>query len=81
MIIDSDTIVSISEANQNFSKVARMVDQYGSVTIMKNNAPRYILLDFNDVEKMQNASNEDVLSSSEKFIQKNKKIYDSLENK
>ena len=81
MIIDSDTIVSITEANQNFSKVARMVDQYGSVTIMKNNTPRYILIDFNEVEKEQNASDENVLSSSEKFIHKNKKIYESLTNK
>lgn len=78
MNIDSDTIVSISEANQNFSKVARMVDQYGSVTIMKNNTPRYILIDFNEVK---NVSDQDVLSSSEKFIQKNKKSYDSIENK
>lgn len=81
MIIDSDTIVSITEANQNFSKIARMVDQYGSVTIMKNNTPRYILIDFNEVEKEQNVSDEDVLSSSEKFIHKNKKIYESLTNK
>ena len=40
MNIDSKTMVSISEANQNFSKVARLVDQYGSAVILKNNAPR-----------------------------------------
>ena len=36
MNIDTNTIVPISVANQNFSKVARLVDQYGSAVIMKN---------------------------------------------
>lgn len=39
MNIDTNTIVPISVANQNFSKVARLVDQYGSAVIMKNNTP------------------------------------------
>ena len=43
MNIDTNTIVPISVANQNFSKVARLVDQYGSAVIMKNNAPVYHL--------------------------------------
>ena len=43
MNIDTNTIVPISVANQNFSKVARLVDQYGSAVIMKNNTPRYII--------------------------------------
>ena len=30
MTIDTKTLISISEANQNFSKVARLVDEYGS---------------------------------------------------
>ena len=29
MMIDTNTMVSISEANQNFSKVARLVDERG----------------------------------------------------
>ena len=36
MNINTDTIIPISLANQNFSKVARLVDQYGSAVIMKN---------------------------------------------
>ena len=31
MTIDTKTMVSISDANQNFSKVARLVDECGSV--------------------------------------------------
>ena len=43
MKIDIKNIVSITEANQNFSRVARMADERGSILIMKNNAPRYLL--------------------------------------
>ena len=53
MNIDTNTIVPISVANQNFSKVARLVDQYGSAVIMKNNTPRYIIYEFNQADTMQ----------------------------
>ena len=39
MQINLNNLVSISEANQNFSKVARMVDENGAAVILKNNAP------------------------------------------
>ena len=38
-------IVSISEANQNFSRVARMADKHGTLYIFKNNKPKYKLVD------------------------------------
>ena len=52
MTVNTNTLVSITEANQNFSKVARLVDQNGSVVILKNNVPRYVVLEFSEVEKM-----------------------------
>jgi antitoxin Phd len=45
MNINIEQIVSISEANQNFSKVARLVDKTGEVFIFKNNKPKYKLVD------------------------------------
>ena len=43
MKMDSSQIVSISEANQNFSRVARMAESVGTVVIFKNNRPKYKL--------------------------------------
>ncbi len=43
MNISTDKIVSISEANQNFSKTARLADKFGEVYIFKNNKPKYRL--------------------------------------
>lgn len=45
MEINSKKIVSISEANQNFSKVARQAEKEGEVFIFKNNKPKYKLVD------------------------------------
>jgi antitoxin Phd len=45
MIIDTNSIVSVTEANQNFSLVTRLVDKNGKVVIFKNNRPRYMLID------------------------------------
>ena len=49
MVINTDNLVSITEANQNFSRVARMVDENGAAVILKNNVPRYVLMEFSQV--------------------------------
>ena len=45
MNLNTKQIVSISEANQNFSRVARMTDKHGELYIFKNNKPKYKLVD------------------------------------
>lgn len=77
-MIDTNTMVSITEANQNFSKVARLVDEHGSAVIMKNNVPRYLVIDFGKAENDLIASDEDVLSISKKLIEQNKEAYEVL---
>lgn len=79
MNIDTNNLVSITEANQNFSKIARMVDENGSVVILKNNAPRYVLVEFNEFEKTQQASDEDVLALSKSLMKNNRKVYEAID--
>ena len=78
MTVDTKTLVSITEANQNFSKVARLVDEYGTAVIMKNNVPRYLVIDFNKAEQDMIAKNEDVLNISKCLIEKNMETYEKL---
>ena len=47
MIITSNRIVSITEANQNFSKVVKNATKYGDTVIFKNNKPVYVIFDIN----------------------------------
>lgn len=78
MVINTDNLVSITEANQNFSRVARMVDENGAAVILKNNVPRYVLMEFSQVEDEQQAKDEDVLEISKRLIAKNKQAYEVL---
>ena len=78
MMINTDNLVSISEANQNFSRVSRLVDERGSVIILKNNVPRYLVVEFNQAEGIQAASDESVLDVSKKLIEKNRQAYEEL---
>lgn len=45
MQIDTNTIISATEANQNFSRVTRIAEKNGHAIIFKNNHPRYMLVD------------------------------------
>ena len=78
MMINSDTMVSITEANQNFSRVARLVDQNGQAVILKNNVPRYLIIEFPLAEQEQEASDEDVRAISHRLIAKNRAAYEEL---
>ena len=45
MKIDTNTIVSVTEANQNFSRVTRIAEKNGQAVIFKNNRPKYMVID------------------------------------
>lgn len=78
MYIDVDNLVSISEANQNFSKVARLVDERGTAIILKNNAPRYVLVDYSLFQQNVVADNKDVDTVATEILSKHIKAFEEL---
>ncbi len=83
MKIDTKTMVSITEANQNFSKVARLVDEMGSAVIMKNNAPKYVLIEYEEnddlaTDDLSEADDELLKEISDMLLKKNAKAYKKL---
>jgi toxin-antitoxin system, antitoxin component, PHD family len=78
MTADTNTMISITEANQNLSKVARVVDEHGTTVILKNNVPRYLIIDFSKAEQEKIASTEDVFAISERLIKQNMEDYEVL---
>lgn len=78
MTIDTNTMISITEANQNFSKVAKVVDEHGTAVILKNNVPKYLVIDFSRAEKERAANDEDVFAISERLIKQNTEAYEVL---
>ena len=78
MTIDTNTMISIKEANRNFSKVTRLVDERGTAVILKNNVPRYLVIDFNKADESAIAADEDVLAISKRLLAQNKEAYEVL---
>ena len=78
MRVNTNNLVSITEANQNFSKVARLVDERGSAVILKNNTPRYLIIEFSQAEQLQAAEDEDVMNISARLLKQNREAYEVL---
>jgi antitoxin Phd len=78
MLVNTKDLISLTEANQNFSKVARMVDEKGSVIILKNNTPHYIVIDFKKLEQMGISVNESLESLASQILQDNLEAFKEL---
>jgi antitoxin Phd len=78
MQINTNNIVSITEANQNFSRVAKMVDKGGSALILKNNTPRYVLLEYSQFQNEESADTETVQEIGERLVKKHLQAFKEL---
>ncbi len=78
MNININNLVSISETNQNFSKIARMVDENGAVVILKNNKPRYVLIEYSQLEKEEIIGDMEVEDVAKNILSRHKKAFEEL---
>lgn len=76
--ININNLVSISEANQNFSKVARMVDEKGAAVILKNNKPRYVLIEYSQLEKENMVGDSEVEAVAKNVMFKHMRAFEEL---
>ena len=78
MNINISQIVSISEANQNFSKVARTVDKTGEVYIFKNNKPKYRLIDIENSNEIEMSDDEKIDFVAARILKKYRRAFEEL---
>lgn len=78
MNIDTHQIVSISEANQNFSKVARVVDKNGMVIIFKNNKPKYKLVDIDSDTSIEMTDDEKIDFVAARILRRYHRAFEEL---
>ena len=74
MMVNTDYLVPMTDANQNFSKVVRVVDESGLAVILKNNKPRYVVVDFDEYDTIMAAMQmrkEKIDRAAEKLIDEN----------
>ncbi|WP_025642186.1 hypothetical protein [Schnuerera ultunensis] len=78
MKININNLVSISEVNQKFSKVARLVDENGATVILKSNVPRYELIDYTQLQKEEILGDEEVDEVAKRILFKHMKAFEQL---
>lgn len=78
MIVNTENMVSMTEANQNFSKVAKIASMEGSALVMRNNKPEYILIKINNDRNYETVDDEKFEAVSKKLLKQNLEAYKKL---
>ena len=78
MIIDTSQIISVSEANQNFSRVTRMADSTGTVIIFKNNRPKYRLTDLDQTNEIEMSDDEKIDFVAARILKRYRRAFEEL---
>lgn len=75
MNIDTNTIVSVTEANQNFSRVTRIAEKNGQAVIFKNNRPKYMLIDLENSPMIEMTEDEKIDFVAARILKKYKAAF------
>ena len=78
MMINTNAIVSASEANQNFSRVTRIADAQGQAVIFKNNKPKYLLVDIESTPYFDMTDDKKIDVIAARILKKFKPAFEEL---
>ena len=78
MIINTEQILTVTEANQNFSKAAKMADKNCSAVIFKNNRPKYMLVDLTQNPILDLTDDEKIDVVSKRILNKHRRAFEEL---
>ena len=78
MTINTNQVLSITEANQNCSRAARIADREGSVVIFKNNRPRYMLVNLQNNPALDLSDDEKIDVVARRILEKHRGAFEEL---
>lgn len=78
MMINTNTIVSATEANQNFSRVTRIADANGQAVIFKNNKPKYLLIDMENTPYFDMTDDEKIDVIAKRVLNQYRSAFEEL---
>lgn len=78
MTIDTGAIVSVTEANQNFSRVARLAEQKGRVVVFKNNRPKLLIVDLDAEPEIEMTEDEKLGFVAERILREHRAAFEEL---
>ncbi len=76
--INSATIVSMTDANKNFSRVAKIADKNGEAIIFRNNKPKYKLIDLEQTTDMELSDDEKIDIAAMRVLTRYRKAFEEL---
>ncbi len=78
MILNTNQVISMTEANQNFSKVVKVAEKNGSAVIFKNNKPSYIIVDLSQNALLDLTDDEKIDVVAKRILSKYKEAFEEL---
>ena len=78
MMFDSNAIVSEAEANQSFSRVARMAESQGHVVVFKNNRPKLLVIDLDTEPQIDMTEDEKLEFVAGRILREHKAAFEEL---
>lgn len=78
MTFDTGMIVTATEANQNFSKVARMAESKGRVVVFKNNRPKLLVIDLDTEPQIEMSEDEKLDFVAARILKEHKVAFEEL---
>lgn len=78
MLIDTQTIISVTEANQNFSRVTRIAENSGQAVIFKNNRPKYLLIDLEQSPPVEMTDEEKIDFVAARILREHRAAFEEL---
>ena len=78
MQINTKTIVSVTEANQNFSRASRIADKNGRAIIFKNNRPKYMQIDLDNSPFFELTDDEKIDIVASRVLKRFKPAFEEL---
>ncbi len=78
MNINTNTIATMTEANQNFSKVARVAETRGQAVIFKNNKPKFLLIDVESNSYFEITEDERIDVAAKRVLERFRPAFEEL---
>ena len=78
MTIDTGAIVTATEANQNFSRVARLAEKRGHVVVFKNNRPKLLVIDLDQEPQVEMTEDEKLEFVAARILREHRAAFEEL---
>ena len=78
MTIDTNAIVTATEANQNFSRVAKLAEEKGHVVVFKNNRPKLLVIDLDTEPQIDMTEDEKLEFVEGRILQEHRAAFEEL---